>query len=465
MRGKAFKFGDNISTDHIAPGRLFHLRSNLPEFAKHVLEDADPEFASKMHKGDFVVAGNNFGLGSSREHAPQIIKIAGVGAVIAKSFARIFYRNAINIGLLAIECDTDGIDAGDELDLDIEKGMDLLNISRKMVILNLYKEDFMKIQNITLTYTNRKDTSVSFKAAKQPQKFNNSAATIYGNNHITYPIPLLKSQYSGLTEDETLTRQALDSIFRDNELFDETRDFDTNGYSIYEPDDVKAPKHFFNPIDSDYILLKDEYFDINDFFNTDLETNAVGYKDLQIARRAAKQKPQLDEKYLPQAYKLNRNGKSVINPKLKTAVRYQYDILGYPADGIIKIADAAKLRDADGNEHVDYALFEEGFSLADKYCDENYTDAALLMSAAVLDDENHNEYYSPEMLNFEKELLSNTGASDVFYCSQYAISYDDKIGCYFDVQKADRIKAILIVYPVNEAKRRIKELSKVSELL
>lgn len=123
MRGKAFKFGDNISTDHIAPGRLFHLRSNLPEFAKHVLEDADENFAKQMNKGDFVVAGNNFGLGSSREHAPQIIKIAGVGAVIAKSFARIFYRNAINIGLLAIECDTDSINAGDELDLDIEKGV------------------------------------------------------------------------------------------------------------------------------------------------------------------------------------------------------------------------------------------------------------------------------------------------------------------------------------------------------
>ena len=123
MRGKAFKFGDNISTDHIAPGRLFHLRSNLEEFAKHVLEDADETFASRMQKGDFVVAGNNFGLGSSREHAPQIIKIAGVGAVIAKSFARIFYRNAINIGLLAIECDTDAINDGDELDVDIEKGI------------------------------------------------------------------------------------------------------------------------------------------------------------------------------------------------------------------------------------------------------------------------------------------------------------------------------------------------------
>ncbi|MBQ2872018.1 3-isopropylmalate dehydratase small subunit [bacterium] len=121
-KGTAFKFGDNISTDHIAPGRLFHLRSDLPEFAKHVLEDADPEFASKMSKGDFVVAGNNFGLGSSREHAPQIIKIAGVGAVLAKSFARIFYRNAINIGLLLIECDTDGIDAGDELEIDIKEG-------------------------------------------------------------------------------------------------------------------------------------------------------------------------------------------------------------------------------------------------------------------------------------------------------------------------------------------------------
>ena len=122
LKGKAFKFGDDISTDHIAPGRLFHLRSNIPELAKHFLEDADPEFASKMSKGDFVVAGNNFGLGSSREHAPQIIKIAGTGAVLAKSFARIFYRNAINIGLLLIECDTDKIDAGDELEIDVKQG-------------------------------------------------------------------------------------------------------------------------------------------------------------------------------------------------------------------------------------------------------------------------------------------------------------------------------------------------------
>jgi len=133
MRGKAFKFGDNISTDHIAPGRLFHLRSNLEEFSKHVLEDADPTFASTKQKGDFVVAGNNFGLGSSREHAPQIIKISGVGAIIAKSFARIFYRNAINIGLLLIECDTDFINAGDELDLDAQNGI-LKNLTQNTEI-------------------------------------------------------------------------------------------------------------------------------------------------------------------------------------------------------------------------------------------------------------------------------------------------------------------------------------------
>ena len=124
-KGKAFKFGDGISTDHIAPGRLFHLRSNLEEFSKHVLEDADPDFAKNMKKGDFVVAGNNFGLGSSREHAPQIIKIAGVGAVIAKSFARIFYRNAINIGLPILECEeaAEEISANDEVKVDFDTGV------------------------------------------------------------------------------------------------------------------------------------------------------------------------------------------------------------------------------------------------------------------------------------------------------------------------------------------------------
>jgi len=122
LQGKVWKFGDGISTDHIAPGRYLHLRSNLPELAKHVLEDANPDFAKEMNKGDFVVAGKNFGLGSSREHAPIIMKIAGINAVLAKSFARIFYRNAINIGLLAIICDTDEIEEGDELEVNVEKG-------------------------------------------------------------------------------------------------------------------------------------------------------------------------------------------------------------------------------------------------------------------------------------------------------------------------------------------------------
>jgi len=130
LRGKAWKFGDDISTDLIAPGRYFHLRSDLNELAKHVLEDADPQFASKVGKGDFVVGGRNFGLGSSREHAPTIIKLAGVSCVIAKSFARIFFRNAINIGLPVIECDTDKISAGDELEVNLEKGF-IRNLTKK----------------------------------------------------------------------------------------------------------------------------------------------------------------------------------------------------------------------------------------------------------------------------------------------------------------------------------------------
>jgi 3-isopropylmalate/(R)-2-methylmalate dehydratase small subunit len=122
LKGNAFKFGDNISTDHIIPGRYAHLRSNLPELAKHVLEDADPSFASRVKAGDFIVAGNNFGLGSSREHAPLVIKLAGVRAILAKSVARIFFRNAINLGLPILICDTDKINDGDELEVDLAAG-------------------------------------------------------------------------------------------------------------------------------------------------------------------------------------------------------------------------------------------------------------------------------------------------------------------------------------------------------
>lgn len=131
LKGRTWKFGDSISTDLICPGRYFHLRSNLPELAKHVLEDADPDFAAKMTKGDFVVAGNNFGLGSSREHAPTIIKLAGVAAVLAKSFARIFYRNAINVGLPLLECNTDDIDEGDSLEVDLSKGV-VRNVTKQI---------------------------------------------------------------------------------------------------------------------------------------------------------------------------------------------------------------------------------------------------------------------------------------------------------------------------------------------
>jgi len=113
--------GDSISTDDITPGRFFHLRSNLPELAKHVLEDIATDFSSRVKPGDFIVAGANFGLGSSREHAAVVLKMAGVAAVLAKSAARIFYRNAINVGLPVLICDTDRIDDGDELEVDLPR--------------------------------------------------------------------------------------------------------------------------------------------------------------------------------------------------------------------------------------------------------------------------------------------------------------------------------------------------------
>lgn len=122
LKGKAHKFGDGISTDHIIPGKYAHLRSNMPELAKHVLEDADVNFVKKVKLGDFVVGGNNFGLGSSREHAPLVIKMAGVTAILAKSVARIFFRNATNLGLPVLICDTDKINDSDELEIDLLKG-------------------------------------------------------------------------------------------------------------------------------------------------------------------------------------------------------------------------------------------------------------------------------------------------------------------------------------------------------
>jgi 3-isopropylmalate/(R)-2-methylmalate dehydratase small subunit len=123
LKGKAFKFGDGISTDLIIPGKYSHLRSNLPELTKHVMEDAAPTFAEEVKSGDFIVAGRNFGLGSSREHAALVIKMAGVSAILVKSVARIFFRNAINQGLPTLICDTDKIDAGDELEVNLTRSI------------------------------------------------------------------------------------------------------------------------------------------------------------------------------------------------------------------------------------------------------------------------------------------------------------------------------------------------------
>ena len=123
-KGHVFKFGDNVDTDVIIPAR--YLNSSDPkELATHCMEDIDAEFVNKMTPGDIIVANKNFGCGSSREHAPLAIKAAGVSCVIAETFARIFYRNAINIGLPIIECPeaAQAIEAGDEVEVNFDTGV------------------------------------------------------------------------------------------------------------------------------------------------------------------------------------------------------------------------------------------------------------------------------------------------------------------------------------------------------
>ena len=134
LKGFSYKIGDDINTDYIISGRYKFSITDMKELAKHIMEDIDPTFYSRLKPGaSFLVAGKNFGMGSSREQAPLVIKEAGLVGVVAKSFARIFYRNAINIGLPLIEADTDTIAETDSLEIDLEKGV-LKNLTKNSEI-------------------------------------------------------------------------------------------------------------------------------------------------------------------------------------------------------------------------------------------------------------------------------------------------------------------------------------------
>ena len=142
LRGKVHKYGANIDTDAIVPARYLNVWE--PEdLAPHCMEDIDAGFVSRVQPGDIIVAATNFGCGSSREHAPIAIKAAGISCVIAQSFARIFFRNAINIGLPLLECNqADEIEAGDELEVDLERG-EIRDITRDRVFQAEPYPDFM----------------------------------------------------------------------------------------------------------------------------------------------------------------------------------------------------------------------------------------------------------------------------------------------------------------------------------
>ena len=143
LRGKVHKFGANVDTDVIIPGVYLTL-TEPGELAKHCMEGIDSEFAQKVEKGDIIVAGANFGCGSSREHAPIAIKASGISCVIAKSFARIFFRNAINIGLPLLECPqaADESEAGDTLEVELESGK-IRNITKDRLYQAKPYPDFM----------------------------------------------------------------------------------------------------------------------------------------------------------------------------------------------------------------------------------------------------------------------------------------------------------------------------------
>ena len=133
LKGRAFVFGDNLNTDYVISGKYKFKTLDMNELAKHVMEDIRPGFYDEIEPGDLVVAGENLGAGSSREQAPLVLKAAGIGAVVAKSFARIFYRNCINVGLPVVEVDTSNIAEGDVLEIDIKGGV-VKNVTKGVVL-------------------------------------------------------------------------------------------------------------------------------------------------------------------------------------------------------------------------------------------------------------------------------------------------------------------------------------------
>ncbi len=143
IEGKAWKFGDNIDTDVIIPGRYLRTFS-LDELAIHLMEGIRPDFAEKVEKGDIIVAGENFGCGSSREQAPRALKHAGISAIIAKSFARIFYRNAINIGLPIIIADIE-VEEGDTVRIDLKNGIIEDKTSKKIFRIKPFDDFVLEI--------------------------------------------------------------------------------------------------------------------------------------------------------------------------------------------------------------------------------------------------------------------------------------------------------------------------------
>lgn len=161
LKGQAIKLGDNINTDFIISGRYKFSITDMKELSKHIMEDIDPDFPKRIVPGkSVIVAGNNFGMGSSREQAPLVIKESGIVAVLAKQFARIFYRNGFNIGLALVETDTEKISENDELEIDLGKGV-VKNLTRNITLsakpLPAFMQDLLAEGGIVNYYKKHKE--------------------------------------------------------------------------------------------------------------------------------------------------------------------------------------------------------------------------------------------------------------------------------------------------------------------
>lgn len=325
----------------------------------------------------------------------------------------------------------------------------------------------MRIQNISFNNLHKSQTNFTAQNQQKNNKdINTDKMQVYEQNY-TYPRPFIlpASLYTPEENEPEEYDGPCRAIFRDDELFDPKRDYDKRGYMEYDEDDIKAPKHFFNPIHPDYLLNKDCDFDLNGCFQTEELDNELFYKEPIFSLSVVIPEPpkmnskiddftdEDDREIYIDSTKIMKNDKHIVNNKLQKNIDQKLD--EYPLEIVAAVANTAKLQDRFGNETVDYALFEQGFKLAKQY---PVADVEQIMNSCVLSDRDENEYFSNQMFNFTQKLLTDLPVEEAVNCSEYAVSYNKFSGYYYDLEKGAHIKALLKNLPLENALAEIEKL-------